>query len=118
VQRSFIGHPFEVMTCSPACNVFNGQIIGDTSTFRIGVVSARVRGIGPSKIVNGQRRYQSFEGRVCGLDYIDGGARVGAHFVWFTQRPHKKTAQFEDSGAAYAADWTHRGFVPFAQDGC
>jgi hypothetical protein len=73
--------------------------------------------------VRGQRRYRLFEARVCGLNYLKGGARVSAHFVWFTRRPHTTHSDgngggFEDSGAPYAVDWENRGFMPFAHRGC
>jgi hypothetical protein len=129
VQRSFINRPFDVMTCSQGglvmspCNVLFDNLVGDPITFRIGVVSARVRGIGPSRVMKGQRRHQLFEGRVCGLNYREGGARVSAHFVWFTRRPRTvhsdgKGGGWEDSGGPYAVDWKHRAFVPFAHQGC
>jgi hypothetical protein len=127
VERSFVGHAFEVMTCSSACRFVHGQLVGEARTFTIRVVSAQARGLGRYRSANGIRRYQLFDVRVCGLDRRRAGARVGARFVWYTRRPPSRTTTTNpdgmisanvDTGAPRAVDWDHRAYMPVAHVGC
>jgi hypothetical protein len=92
------------------------------------VVSATVTGIGPSKLINGVRRYQLFDVRACTIYYYRGAHRFSAHFRWFTHRPpggvitttdhDGKRSVVRDDGEPYAEDWNHPYLDPLARDRC
>ena len=92
------------------------------------VVSATVTGIGPSKLINGLRRYQLFDVQACTVYYYRGAHRFDAHFRWYTRRPpggtttsidrDGTTSVVRDSGEPYARDWNYPLFGPLAHGRC
>ena len=90
------------------------------------VRSATVTGIAPSKLINGERRYQLFDVRACTIYYYQGAHRFGVHFRWYTHRPPSNATTTEDLGRSvspddgqpYAKDWNYPRFAPLAHARC
>lgn len=115
IKRLLVGKPFTVIVCGGYCYVQNNRPFGDYLPLKVGVISATVRGVGPSRVFGGVRRYRDFNVRACALDYTQGGERVGIYMIWHTRYPPVRTATSEDPGVAFGEDVEYRGFTPVAR---
>ena len=111
------------------CKSINGRLASEpTAGVVTKVLSATVTGIGPTRLVNGARRYQLFSVRACTIYYYRGAHRFGVHFRWFTRRPpggvkatidrDGKVSVGRDDGEPYPRDWNHPLRSPLALDHC
>lgn len=84
------------------------------------LLSATVRGTGPTKAAAGGTRYQTFDVSFCARDLV--GKKVSARMHWYTRRPPKvvKTVggASYDAGVAHGTDWQYDKYMPVARAGC
>jgi hypothetical protein len=112
------------------CAISNGKLVNGPPNAEVvaEVLAATVTGMGPSKLIDGVRRYQLFDVQACTIYYYRGVHRFGVHFRWFTHRPpgavtttadrYGKPVVGRDDGQPYAKDWTFPRFDPLARDRC
>src|SRR5262245_42407910 len=73
VQSVVLSHGLGVAVCHDGvCKISNGKLVnGPPNAESVAkVLSATVTGIGPSKLINGARRYQLFDVRACTIYYF------------------------------------------------
>lgn len=125
-RQQIVGNPLTVTYCEANCGSnADGSLIGEFNSHKVGVISARITGMKPWRLVGGTRVYRHFEVRACARNYAAGGAKVSAHFIWHTQRPASvttkrldgKTITISDGGAPYAGDWGYKT-APIIRPGC
>lgn len=111
VNHALKAKPLVIFACPPGmfCEILSSGVpsgIGYANR-KVQVISATVHGLGASKRIARTPRYRKFEVRACAIDYQEGGAKVSAHFVWYTR--------------AHTVDWNFRGRLgikPIEQAGC
>jgi hypothetical protein len=125
-RKQIVGNPLAVIYCVRNCGRdADGSLSGDFKQVKVGVIRARVAGMRPSRVVNGVRLYRHFEVRACALNYVAGGARVSAHYVWHTHRPPTSGSRrvgnriysYRDPGGTSAEDWSYKT-SPIMRAGC
>lgn len=97
VENQFRSQPLTLSYCpqsfgGAACVLANGLSSGYTNV-QVHVVSVAARGIGVVKTDGNLSTYQSFDVRVCAVDYAQGGAKVSAHMLWQPGQPAASAAE-------------------------
>src|SRR5437764_12184139 len=80
VQRAFVAHWLWGNYCLPDAGGC-GPAVGGGVAVRLQVTSAHARGIGPSRVVNGVRKWHTFTVYVCGRNYREGAETYGGDMV-------------------------------------
>ncbi|MFL5954806.1 MAG: hypothetical protein ACJ76I_11940 [Gaiellaceae bacterium] len=115
VKRTLLENPLDVQLCVSDCGAVDDVTTGEWLTFPVDVIGATVKGRGPSRLVNGAKRYQRFEARVCAIYYQAGGLHVQAHLLWHTSSPPTGMKTVTINGKTYTIDNTH-GTAAYASD--
>jgi len=90
VGQAIKAQPLTLMTCPPGTSCAFAPLTGYISGYvnvPVHVLSVTARGMGATKRIAGASTYQTFDVRVCAIDYQQGGAKVSAHMTWKTGRP-------------------------------
>jgi hypothetical protein len=125
-RKQILGNPLTVIYCVRNCGKdADGSLSGDFRKVKVGVIRARVAGMRPWRVVNGIRLYRHFEVRACALNYVAGGARVSAHYLWHARYPPTSGSKqvgnriygYRDPGGPSAEDWNYKS-SPIMRAGC